>query len=143
MGEVRVRHPWVAAMVGRVLFSVVESPAHPDCGVLCRRLGLDERRFSSMRKAIGALKRTPPDFVIADFFYGYGNNYAGVNVSNLDVFLASLQRYAPEARVLVLAQPAELGHVDKLAALFRIHVVRALPVAEDDLVRFLAGDPLR
>jgi len=78
-------------MAERVLFSIVESPMHPDFSRLYRRLGIRELRLGSMRKAIGQLKKERPDFVVAEFFYGYGNNYAGVNVSNLDVFLYSLQ----------------------------------------------------
>ena len=58
-----------------LLFSIVESPAHPDFSRLYRRLGFEEIRLGSMRKAIGQLKMTPPDIVVAEFFYGYGNNY--------------------------------------------------------------------
>jgi hypothetical protein len=76
-------------MPERVLFSIVESPMHPDFSRLYSRLGIRELRLGSMRKAIGQLKKDRPDYVVAEFFYGYGNNYAGVNVSNLDVFLYS------------------------------------------------------
>ena len=81
-----------------------------------------------MRKAISSSKRQPPDWVVADFSYGYANNYAGVNVSNLDVLLASLRRYAPEARVVVLVEKAEYRYVDKLTALFTVHAVLQYPV---------------
>ena len=69
-------------MAARTLFSIVESPAHPDFSRLYTRMGIREVRLASMRKAIGALKTDAPDYVVAEFFYGYGNNYAGVNVSN-------------------------------------------------------------
>ena len=101
-------------MSGALLYSIVESPAHPDFSALYRSLGIEQLRLGSMRKAIAELKKRPPDLVVAEFFYGYGNNYAGVNVSNLDVFLASQRKYAPQARVIVLVQPAELGFVDRL-----------------------------
>ena len=55
-----------------------------------------------MRKAIQGLSEQRPDYVVAEFFYGYGNNYAGANLGNLDVFLASLQKYAPRAQVIVM-----------------------------------------
>jgi hypothetical protein len=38
------------------------------------------------------LKRTRPDWVVAEFLYGFGNNYAGANLCNLDVCLASLRK---------------------------------------------------
>lgn len=79
------------------------------------------------------LKNITPDFVVAEFFYGYGNNYAGVNVSNLDVFLYSLQKYAPQARIIVLVDKEERGFVEKLDALFPLHAVLQHPVREADL----------
>ena len=57
----------------RTLFSIVESPAHPDFSRIYKRLDIMEVRLASMRKAISALKQTPPDYVVAEFFYGYNN----------------------------------------------------------------------
>ena len=111
-----------------LLYSIIESPAHPDLSALYRELGLRELRFPSQRKAIAHLRREPPDWVVAEFFYGWGNDYAGANVSNLDVLLHSLRKYAPQARSIVLAGPDQLPHVDKLAALFELHAVLPLPL---------------
>ena len=86
-----------------------------------------------MRKAISALKNDTPDYVVAEFFYGFGNNYAGVNVSNLDVFLYSLQKYAPDARVIVLVDRRERQFVEKLSALFSLHAVLTNPVRGQDI----------
>jgi NADH:ubiquinone oxidoreductase subunit C len=120
-----------------VLFSIVESPAHLDFSRLYRQMGITEVRLGSMRKAISALKTQTPDYVVAEFMYGYGNNYAGVNVSNLDVFLYSLQKYSTNARIIVMVERRELQHVDKLAALFPLHAVLPLPVSEQDLENVL------
>ena len=116
-----------------LLFDVPESPLHPDLGPLCAELGLTRRLFTSQRKAMAALKREQPDYLAADFFFGYGNNYAGANVSNLDVLLRSLQRFAPTARTLVFADRSELQHIDKLEALFPLHAVLQLPMDESAL----------
>ena len=115
-------------MTSPVLYSVIESPAHPNLTALYRRLGIDEVKFTSVRKAISQLRKQPPDWVVADFSYGYANNYAGVNVSNLDVLLASLRRYAPRARVVVLVDKAEYQYIDKLTDLFAVHAVLQYPV---------------
>lgn len=120
-----------------ILFSIVESPAHPDFSALYRELGLEEIRATSMRKAIAALKKQPPAWVVAEFFYGYGNNYAGVNVSNLDVFLASARKYAPDARVIVMVDKGETRYVDKLTELFPVHAVLVHPVSREDLRKTL------
>ncbi|MCB1784974.1 MAG: hypothetical protein H6953_10200 [Chromatiaceae bacterium] len=116
-----------------LLYDIVESPGHPDLADLCRSLGYRRLPFSSQRKALGSLKRQPPDLVVADFFYGFGNNYAGANVSNLDVLLRSLQRFAPAARTVILADRGQLPHVPQLAALFAVHAVVALPASDTEL----------
>ncbi len=117
-------------MSGKTLFSIIESPGHPNFSDLYLRLKLDEVKLPSMREAMKALKKKVPDFVIAEFFYGYGNNYAGVNLSNLDVFLSSLQKYAPQARVLVFADKADQKHIARLGELFDIDSVLLRPVSE-------------
>jgi hypothetical protein len=126
-------------MPDNILFSIVESPLHPDFSALYQRLGLRELRFGSMRKAIGALKSATPDIVVAEFMYGYGNNYAGVNVSNLDVFLYSLQKYSRDSDLIVMVDKGELQYVDKLSALFPIHAVLQHPVKEQDMARCLGN----
>lgn len=115
------------------LFSIMESPRHPDFSALYRRLQIAEVRLTSMRKAISQVKKQAPDMIVAEFFYGYGNNYAGVNISNLDVLLYSLQKYAPKARVIVLVEKAERRYVDKLNDIFPLHAVLQQPVTMTEL----------
>ena len=74
-----------------------------------------------MRKAMSVLKKQPPEFIVAEFFYGYGNNYAGVNVSNLDVLLSSLPKYSPDTRTIVFVQKEEQQYVEKLHQLYPLH----------------------
>lgn len=123
----------------RLLYSIIESPGHPDLSALYRSLDIEEIKLNSQRKAIGQLKKRAPDWVVAEFFYGFGNNYAGVNVSNLDVFLHSLRKYAPQARVIVLASPRDIVHVDKLTKLFDIHAVMRTPVDKEQLSEILGA----
>lgn len=123
----------------RTLYSIIESPLHPDFSALYQRLGIKESKFSSMRKAISALKTQTPDLVVAEFMYGYGNNYAGVNVCNLDVFLYSLQKYSSDTGIIVLVDRREYQYVEKLAALFPLHAVLQQPVREQDIEPFLSA----
>lgn len=117
----------------RTVFSVIESPTHPDFGAVYERLGLEHLRLTSTRKAIAQLKEQTPDFVVAEFFYGYGNNYAGVNISNLDVLLFSLQKYAPKAKVIVLVDKGECQFVDKLNEILPLHAVLTQPVSGPEM----------
>ena len=123
----------------RLLYDIVESPLHPDLSELCRELQLEHQVFSMQRKAIAGLRRRPPDIVVADFFFGFGNNYAGANVSNLDVLLRSLQRFAPRARTVVLADRSQMPHVERLAELFVLHAVVQLPTGREALWAALAS----
>jgi len=125
-------------MPRRTLFSIIESPTHPDLAEVYARAGLEEIRLTSTRKAIAHLKECAPDYVVAEFFYGYGNNYAGVNISNLDVFLFSLQKYAPSARVIVLVDKSEREYVDKLNDIIPLHAVCVLPVLPEQVAAALA-----
>jgi len=120
-----------------LILSVVESPAHPNFSALYRRLGFAEIKLNSQRKAISQLKKSRPGFLVAEFNYGYANNYAGVNISNLDTLLASLRRYSPETRVIVLVEKAEQQYVEKLAALFTLYSTLVLPVSPQQMAQVL------
>ncbi|MGD8843257.1 MAG: hypothetical protein PVJ83_07260 [Gammaproteobacteria bacterium] len=120
-------------MASQLLYSVIESPAHPNLTALYRRLDIEEVKLASVRKAIAQVKKRPPDWVVADFSYGYANNYAGVNISNLDVLLSSLRRYAPQARVVVLADKTESAYIPRLEELFTIHAVLLYPVGSGQM----------
>lgn len=120
------------------LLSVIESPAHSDFSRLYRRMGYEHVKTNSIRKAISQIKTQAPDIVVAEFFYGFGNNYAGANVSNLDVLMSTLQRYAPDAKVIAMVEKAQRTHVDKLDALYPLHGVLIQPVGEQQMQSLLA-----
>jgi len=67
---------------------------------------------------------------VGEFIYGWGNNYAGANVSNLDVTLRALQRFASLAKMIVFLHPREEDHIGKLLELFPVHAVLTCPVSE-------------
>lgn len=120
-----------------LIYSIIESPSHPNFSSLYSHLGFNEVRFSTQRKAIAALKSQPASLIVAEFFYGFGSNYAGVNVSNLDVLLMTLRRYSPAAQVIALAQKEQLPHIAKLEALFTLYNVLPLPCGEATMTQLL------
>ncbi len=77
-----------------IIFSLVESPAHPNFSQLFMDKGYDEKVFYSVRKIISALKKQKPDVVIVKFHYLYVSDYASNHISNVDSLLASLQKYS-------------------------------------------------
>lgn len=112
------------------LFSIIDTPTHPNFSSLYRELGIEELRLESQRKAISALKKQKPDFVVAEFIYTYHTYYQATNISNLDVFLNSLVKYSPDTRVIVVVNKADREHVDELNSILPLHAVLTLPVAD-------------
>lgn len=117
----------------KTLFSLTESPFSPHFPGLYRELGIVAERFDSARNLHRALQKRAPDFFVGEFIYGWGNNYAGANVSNLDVTLRTLQCVAPQAKTIVFMQPGEAPHIGKLLELFPIHAVLTYPVSEKQM----------
>ena len=115
------------------LLSVIETPLHPDFSELYRAKGYVPSRVNSMRKAISHVKKNPVDVVVADFLYGYGEDYAGITVSNVDVLLYSLQRYRPDTGVILLAHKNEQQYLSKLSESFEIKAALVHPVRAEDL----------
>lgn len=115
------------------VFSIVESPLHPELGAVYKAFGMNELKFNSMRKAIGQLKTQLPDIIVADFIYGYGSNYAGANVCNLDVFLRSLEPYGKESKMIVLVDKEEQEFVVKLHELFPLAMALLYPVKPEQM----------
>ena len=114
-----------------VLLSIVESRKHPDFCQLYDRLGFEHIWVTSMRKALQKIRGIAPDYVVAEFFYGYGNNYAGVNISNLDVFLYSLEK------VIALVQKHERQHAQRLNEIIPYHGFVQYPVREQEMESLL------
>ncbi|MEE9342967.1 MAG: hypothetical protein V3V12_04995 [Gammaproteobacteria bacterium] len=120
-------------MAQPILISMIESPAHPKFSSLYNQLGIKEIQLTSQRKTISKLKSVQPDFVVAEFFYGYGNNYAGVNISNLDVLLYSLQKYSRDTKIIVIVDKAEAQYVDKLNDILPLYSVLTHPVTKQQM----------
>ena len=115
------------------LYSLLESKTYLLYTEVYQSLDIHETRFTTARNLNKAISSTPPDFLLAEFIYGFGNNYAGVNISNLDVSLYALQRHAPHARVIIVADKSELPYISKLEDLFHIDAVLNLPLAPGQL----------
>lgn len=120
------------------MLSIIESKLHPDFSGLYDTLKIDNIYFSSMRKAIAKLKTHQPDYIVAEFFYGYGNNYAGINISNLDVLLYTLQKYSPQTRVIVMVDKSERQYVDGLNKILPLHGILQQPVTQTHMKELLS-----
>ncbi len=117
----------------KILYALVDSPFASHFPDLYEALGIVVERFDSARNLHRALQKQPPDFFVGEFIYGWGNDYAGATVSNLDVTLRTLQAVAPQAKVIVVMRPSEEAHIGKLLALFSVHAVLKYPITEEQM----------
>jgi hypothetical protein len=117
----------------KTLYSLVDSPFFSHFPDLYQELGIVAERFDSARNLHRAMKKQPPDFFVGEFIYGWGNDYAGNTVSNLDVTLRTLQAVAPKAKIIVVMQPSEEAHIGKLLELFSVHAVLKYPITEEQM----------
>ena len=115
------------------MLSIVESKLHPNFSDLYSGLNIENVYFNSIRKVIAKLKTQQPDYIVAEFFYGYSNNYAGVNISNLDVLLYTLQKYSPKTHVIVMVDKSELQYVEGLNNIIPLHGVLKHPITESQM----------
>ncbi|SEH04964.1 hypothetical protein [Candidatus Venteria ishoeyi] len=117
----------------KTLLSVIELPGHPNFSDLYQKLNIREQRVNSPRKAIKMLKKSAPDLIFAEFLYGYSNNYAGINICNLDVLMYSLPKYAPEAKVIIIADKSEQQYAKQFAEMFPLQAILIRPVTTQQL----------
>ncbi len=117
----------------KTLYALVASPFSPHFPDLYRELEIAAERFDSARNLHRALQKQPPDFFLGEFIYGWGNDYAGNTVSNLDVSLRTLQAAAPQAKIIVVMQPSQEAHIGKLLELFPVDAVLKYPVTEEQM----------
>jgi hypothetical protein len=114
----------------KTLYTLTASPFSAHFPALYQELDIAAERFDSARNLHRALKKQMPDFFVGEFVYAWGNDYAGNTISNLDVTLRTLQAFAPRAKVIVVMQPGEAAHIDKLLAVFPVQAVLKYPIAE-------------
>lgn len=120
------------------LVSIVESSMHPNYSDLYQKKGLTETKVNSVRKAINIIKKTPVDYIVAEFFYAYSTNYSGVSKSNLDVLLISLLKYSADTKIIVLAEKSEYKYVNVLDTLnFPIYAVLVHPTSSTQMENLL------
>ncbi len=120
-----------------LILLILESPTHPNFVKNYQDLGFEVNIVNSMRKAMVALKKSPPAYIVCEFFYGFGNNYAGINLSNLDVMLHALRRYAPNSKVITFYQKEEYKFLLKLKKLFVIYAEFQLPTEPKKILSVL------
>lgn len=100
---------------------------------LYQELGYAVTIEGSERRALAALKKSPPAVIVADFYHQADFRD---RLSNLESVLAAAQRL-PQTRVLVFHDPSHQAALDKVSARLRVDAALALPVDEARLREIL------
>ncbi len=116
------------------LLAIVEMGGYPDFTPLYRRVGFVPEKLHSVRKAQGWLKKNRPAVVVAEFHF---DPELRDRMSNLESLFATLQRYAPEARMIVFIDPSHRGRLQRVEARFPVFGALDYPVDEQALAGLL------
>lgn len=118
----------------KTLLAIVELGGYPDFSRNYENHGFAVRKANSMRKALALLKKQAPDVVVAEFIYGptYGSQ-----LSNFESLLATLQRHAPQAKLIAFLHKEDMPHLQRLTARFPIHARLFYPIDAQKLEQCL------
>ncbi|NWG87866.1 MAG: hypothetical protein HXY26_10250 [Hydrogenophilaceae bacterium] len=116
-------------MSQKVLLSVIELLGFPNLRPLYERLGFKVATEFSVRKGITLMRKTPPDVVVADFFFQPDFRD---RVSNVESLLAAAQKL-PGCKTVVFYETSHQAALDKVRQRFRIDAALTLPVKEAEL----------
>ncbi len=118
----------------RRLLSVVELGGYPDFSPLYRHAGYEVASARSLRKALGLLKTTRPDVVVAEFVYG---PMYSTRISTLESLIAGMQRDVPEARLIVFFDKEHARHLERLRDHYEPFDSLSFPIDEKRLAAAL------
>ena len=123
-------------MTEPLLLSIVEMGGYPDFSELFRSRGFRPEKLHSVRKAQGWLKRHRPAVVIAEFHF---DPELRDRMSNLESLFATLQRYAPEAKVIVFIDPSHRPRLQQLEQRYPVFGALDYPIDRQALAALLDG----
>lgn len=117
-----------------ILLSIVEMGGYPDFTSLYRRAGYHPEKVHSIRKAQAWLKKNQPDLVVTEFHF---DPELRDRMSNLESLLAGLQRFAPEAKVVVFIEKSHRARLEKVRARYAVQGALDYPINESSLEKLL------
>ena len=123
-------------MANPLLLAIVEMGGYPDFAPLYAQKGYQVEKVHSMRKAQAWLKRNQPDVVVTEFHF---DPELRDRMSNLESLFATLQRYAPAARVVVFIDRSHRPRLERVAARHAVAGSLDYPVDREALSRLLDG----
>ena len=114
----------------KTLFFVFESGFNIDFATLCEDKSIHSTHFTSNRKLISQLKKTEPDYIVAEFIYSPS---LGTQISNLDGLLGSVERYCKKTQLIIYTESRYRDKLESVREKFTINHVVEYPVLKSDI----------
>lgn len=118
-----MNHP-VPQAAKRRLLSIIELGGYPNFTLLYQQAGYAVESVTSVRKALGLLKKIHPDVIVAEF--NFQSDFRD-RTSSLESLLAVVQR-SPKTKVIVFYENEHVHQLARLQAQFPIHAALAYPI---------------
>lgn len=116
------------------LLAIVEMGDYPDFTSLYQAKGFSPEKVHSMRKAQAWLKKNSPAIVVTEFHF---DPDLRDRMSNLESLFATLQRYAPETKVIVFIEKKHRPRLQGVEARYPVYAALDYPVDEQLLSEVL------
>ena len=118
-----------------LLLSIIELGGYPNYDAIYKAAGYTVQMVTSVRKALGQIKKSPPDVIVAEF--NFQSDFRD-RTSSLETLLASIQKY-PDTRVIVFYEKEYEHQLQRLLASYTLHKTLAFPIDEAELTAALTN----
>ncbi len=105
------------------LLALVEFLEHAKLSAEYKRWGFSVSTECQVRKAIASVRKSPPDVIVADFYF---QSDFRDRLSNLESLLAAAQPLP--TKILVLYEPANQATLDRVRSRLRIDAALTMPI---------------
>lgn len=116
------------------MYSVFESAFELDIANLCQNIVIHQENFATSRKLISRVKKSEPDFILAEFIYSPS---LGTQISSLDGLLGAVERFCKETRLIIYTESRYRKQLETVREKFTIHHVLEYPVQASELCPIL------
>ena len=117
------------------LLSIIELGGYPNLAPIYKKYGYEPTVVYSMRKALGVLKKTKPEVIVAEF--NYQSDFRD-RTSTLESLIAIAQRN-DEMKLIVFYEKEYAHQFEKLQSRYDFYAAFAYPIEEQQIEKLLAS----
>lgn len=114
----------MTVMSKRMLLSIIELGGYPNFTPLYQQAGYTVESATSVRKALGLMKKLSPDVIVAEF--NFQSDFRD-RTSSLESLLAVVQR-SPRTKVIVFYEKDHAHQLTRLTNQYPIHETLPFPI---------------